>query len=388
MSNTISPYDPIFYAQFGLQQLEKSLGLASRIYRGIDKDPQQPGSIIQLRRPGTFTAVAAPNVTPQDLVPESIQVTLDQWFEVKFALTDKELNYTQEQIIADHIRPAAVALADKIDQSLITLVKRYPYFNTVTLSSAAVTDILAARKQLFNNRVPMDNLHMMIDGALEEKFLALAAFSQYQGAGDTGVSTQGRGTLGTKFGFEIFANQNVNTFTSGTCADTTGAIDYGSGTTAVYAKGATTIHIDALTSGGTANAGDILSITGDPYQYMITADTTFTSGEADVVIEPGLMQAVDENTVVTLLQPGGNAATRTQNFAFHRDAMVLAMAPLSTLGNQLGAKVESVTDPITGLSLRSRMYYDGNNSKTYVCLDVLYGIKVLNNHMGTRLMAA
>jgi hypothetical protein len=387
MPNSITPYDPIFYAQQGLTQLEKSLGLAARCYRGYDKNPQQPGSVIQVRRPGTFTAAAAPSVA-QDILPSSLQITLDQWYEVKFALTDKELNYTQEQIINDHIRPAAVALADKIDQSLVGLVKRFPYFTTVTLSSAAVTDITAARRSLFNQRVPLDDLHMMIDGYLEEKFLSLAAFSQYQGAGDAGVSAQQRGSLGTKFGFEIFSNQNVDSFTSGTCADVTGAIDFGSGTTAVYAKGATMVHIDSVTSGGTAKAGDILKITGDPVQYMITADTTFTSGEADVTIEPGLSQAVDENTVVDILQPGGNNATRTQNFAFHRNGLCLAMAPLSTLANQLGARVESVTDPITGLSLRSRMYYDGDNSKVIVALDVLYGVKVLDNNMGVRLMAA
>jgi len=387
MGNSITPYDPIWYAQFGLQQLEKSLGLAGRVFRGVDKAPQQPGSVIQIRRPGGFTAQAAPSVA-QDLKPTSVNVTLDQWYEVKFALTDKELNYTQEQIINDHIRPAAVALADKIDQALIAQLKNFPWFTSVTLSSAAVTDITAARRALFMNAVPLDDLHMMIDGYLDEKFLALAAFSQYQGSGDAGVSTQMRGALGTKFGFEIFSNQNVSTFTSGTCADTTGAIDFGSGTTAVYPAGATLIHVDAMTSGGTAKAGDILKITGDPQQYVITADVTFTSGEADVTIYPGLSQAVDENTVVDIYQPGGNAASKTQNFAFHRNSLCLAMAPLSTLANQLGARVESVTDPITGLSLRSRMYYDGDNSKVIVALDVLYGVQVLNPNMGVRVMAA
>jgi hypothetical protein len=386
MSNNTTPYDPIWYAQFGLQQLEKSLGLAARVYRGVDKAPQQPGSVIQLKRPGTFTAQAAPSAA-QDLGPVSINVTLDQWYEVKFALTDKELNYTQEQIINDHIRPAAVALADKIDQALVALLKRFPYHTSVTLSTAAVTDITAARRVLFTNRVPLDDVHMMIDGYLEEKFLGLAAFTQWQGAGDVGVSSQMRGTLGTKFGFEIFANQNVGTHTSGTCADTTGAIDFGSGTTAVYAKGATMIHVDGMTSGGTAAAGDYIIISGDSQPYAITAAVTFTGGEADVYIDPPLAQAVDEDTVVTLYQPAGNGATRTENFAFHRNGLCLAMAPLSTLANQLGARVETVTDPITGLSLRSRMYYDGDNSKVIVALDVLYGVKVIDNNMGVRMMA-
>lgn len=383
MPNTITPYDPIFYAQQGLLQLEKALGLAARVFRGYDKTPQQPGSVIQVKKPGTFTAQNAPS-SAQDLAPSSVNITLNQWKEVKFALTDKELNYTQEQIIADHIRPAAVALADNIDQALIAQVKYFPWFTSID-STPDIADLTALRKALFNNKVPMDDLHLMVDGTMEANLLALAAFSQYQGAGDAGVNTQMRGALGTKFGMETFSNQNVVSFLSGTCADAVGAIDSGS---TGYTKGATTLHIDSVTSGGTAKAGDILSITGDTQQYVITADVTFTAGEADVTIAPALVQDVAEDVVATVLQPGGNAASKVQNFAFHRNCMALAMAPLSTLANQLGAKVESVIDPITGLSLRSRMYYDGDNSKVIVALDVLYGVQILDYNMGVRGMAA
>ena len=384
MANTINPYDPLWYVQEALQQLEKSLGMAGRVYRGYDKNPQQPGSVIQIKTPGTFVAADAPSAA-QDLTPTSQQITLDHWREVKFALTDKELNQAGEVIIRDHIRPAAIALADDIDQHLVAEYIKIPWFTDVTLASASVADITAARRALFQNKVPQDDLHMMVDGYLEEKFLALAAFSQFQGGGDMAVQTQQRGTLGQKFGFEIFSNQNVASHTIGTCADGVGAIDFGSGTTAVYAKGATMVHLDAMTSGGTAKAGEILQITGDPQQYVITADVTFTSGEADVNIYPGLSQAVDENTVATILTAAAAPTTKAQNLAFHRNAFALAMAPLTTMPRELGARVESVTDPITGLSMRSRIWYDGSNSKIYVALDVLYGVKTLQPNMAVRM---
>lgn len=60
MSNTLSVYDPLFYAQEALIQLEKALGMAGRVFRGYDKSPQQKGSVISIRRPSTFTALAAP----------------------------------------------------------------------------------------------------------------------------------------------------------------------------------------------------------------------------------------------------------------------------------------------------------------------------------------
>ena len=56
-------------------------------------------------------------------MPDTVTVTLDQWWGVKFSLTDKELTYTKEQIITEHIRPAAYAVADKIDQSVAALMR-------------------------------------------------------------------------------------------------------------------------------------------------------------------------------------------------------------------------------------------------------------------------
>ena len=65
------------------------------------------------------------------------------------------------------------------------------------------------------------------------------------------------------------------------------------------------------------------------------------------------------------------------------------MAPLSTLGREVsGAKMETVVDPVTRLALRSRMFYDGTNSKVIIALDVLYGVAVLRPNLIVRLLNA
>lgn len=376
MANVLNLYDPLFYAQEGLIALEKALGFAGRVYRGIEKDPQQKGSVIAISRPSTFVAQDAPS-TAQDLTPGNVNVTLAFWKEVKFSLTDKELTFTTEKIIEDHIRPAAYALADDIDQRLALLYKDIPWYITTT-SPAAVADITNARKVLFNNRVPMDPamLRGVIDGTLEAEFLNLEAFSQAQGAGDVGVATQQRGTLGQKFGIEWSANQNVATHTAGVSADATGTL------TGAHALGATSITIGAITIGGTLKKGDTLVIAGNAQRYAATADVTADgAGAAVIPITPPLVQAYSNASVVTIALVSG-----VQNLAFHRNAFALAMAPLTTIGNQLGARIESVTDPITGLALRSRMFYVGDTSKVYVALDVLYGLQTLDPNLAVRIV--
>jgi len=384
VSNNINPYDPIWYAQEALIQLEKALGMAGRVHRGHDKTAQQKGSTIQISQPGTFTAQDAPS-TAQDLNPESLTITLNQWKEVKFKLTDKELSYTGEKIITDHIRPAAYAIADNIDLALNALVKQIPWYYDITLATAGVEAITTGRRILFNNQVPMNDLHFEVDGYLEEALLKLAAFTQHQGAGETGVQSQLRGSLGTKFGVEVFANQNVISQTSPDWTDMAGAVNEAAG----YAVGSTSIAIDGLDATGAIKAGDILVITGHTQQYAVTADVTLVAGAGTVSISPAIRgAALVDNQVVTLIPAGGDNTTKTQNVMFHRNAFALAMAPLPTIAQQLGARVETVVDPITGLAIRSRLFYDGDTSAVYVALDVLYGLKTLNPNLAVRGRAA
>jgi len=379
MSNTLGNYDPIFYAQEALIALNKALGMAGRVHRGYDPNPQQKGSVINITRPSVFEATnvnTSTGGTTQELTPENVSITLDTWKEVKFGLTDKELSFTKEKIITDHITPAAYALADAIDLSLVGLYKKIPWKEAIS-STPVVADITGVRKALFNNKVPMNDLHFMVDGSVEAGLLALSAFATADGAGQVGVDTQLRGSLGTRYGFEFFANQNTPAHTSGTMADTAGALN------ADADKGATSIVIKSLTNDQTLKIGDIIKITGDAQQYVVTADYTI-SNATTVAIYPALAKKNLADALVTVILPSGTGATKNQCLAFHRHAFALAMAPLSDMGGRLGAQIATVADPVTNLSIRSRLWYEGNTSTVKVSLDALWGVAVLNPNLAVR----
>ena len=379
MSNTLGNYDPIFYAQEALIALNKALGMAGRVHRGYDPNPQQKGSVINITRPSVFEATNVNTTTggtTQAVTPENVSITLDTWKEVKFGLTDKELTFTKEKIITDHITPAAYALADAIDLSLVGLYAKVPWKEAIS-STPVVTDITGVRKALFNNKVPMNDLHFMVDGSVEAGLLALTAFATADGSGQAGIDTQLRGSLGTRYGFEFFANQNTPAHLSGTMADTTGALN------ADAEAGATAIVIKSLTDGQTLKAGDIITITGDAQQYVVTANKTISSATT-VAIYPALAQKNLADAVVTVVLPSGTGATKNQCLAFHRHAFALAMAPLSDMGGRLGAQIATVADPVTNLSIRSRLWYEGNTSTVKVALDALWGVQVLNPNLAVR----
>lgn len=375
-TNTLGNYNETFFAQEALIQLEKVLGMAGRVYRDYNADPQTKGSTIQVRRPSSFSAQAAPS-SDQNVTTDSVAITLDQWQEVKFSITDKDLSLSSDRLISDHIRPAAVALADKIDQSLAALYKDVPWYTTMS-NPPVLSDITAIKKIMFANKVPLIDesmLHFMIGGTEQAAFQnAMTTLSNPQASGLRD------GSLGRLYGFDTWANQNAPSHTSGVASDKVGAL------TADAAAGATTLAIGSFEASGTVVAGDIVIITGDPQQYVVTAGATASSGAiASLAIAPALKQAATSSTVVTF-QLGGSA--KTQNIAFHRNAFCLAMAPLSEMGNQLGARIATISDPISSLSLRSRLFYDGDNSRVKVALDVLYGVKTLDPNLAVRGFAA
>jgi hypothetical protein len=372
---TLGNYNETFFAQEALIQLEKVLGMAGRIHRGYSSDTKARGDTISIRRPASFTATDMP-ATASDVLTDSVNITLNKWKGVVFGLTDKDLSLSADQIITDHIRPATVAIADNVDQACAALYKDIPWVIAQT-ATPVLADIPAIRKIMMDNRVPLGDktaLHYMIDSTTELAYLnALAAAGQQANTQDPSLR---EGSMGRLYGFDTWANQNTPSHTSGVAADATGTVD------GVNAIGATSLLFSAVTAGITYKIGDTFSIAGDTQRYVVTADGTDADGSAaSVSFAPALKVATAGTEVITFTL---NGSAKGQNLAFHRNAFALATAPLTAIGNELGAKVAVVADPLTNLSIRSRMWYDGNNAKVMVGLDILYGVKTLDCNLAVR----
>lgn len=401
MANTLGNYNPEFYANEALIQLYKALGMAGRVHRGAEQERNsagnQKGDTINLKRPTKFTAaehVAGTGSTAQDVVGENIAIVLNNHQEVKYKLTDRELAYTTEQIITDHITPAAYALADKIDQDLHALGSRVgpKAFVSGTASSAFIT---GPRKVLRNNEVPMDPgmIHYLVDSGMEAAFLDLGIFHEARITGDgANQAALMNGSLGQRFGVEVFATQNADVDVaalSSTATASAASGDVVGALTADFAANVSTITVDGFTGTETVQIGDTFSIAGDPTVYTLTAATAWSTGAGTLTFYPALRRNVANNDVVTFnLLNAIEEAAHVRNLMFHRNAFALAFAPLPMTGDGRGAEMATVTDEITGLSVRARMWYDGGTASNFVALDALYGTQVLDPMLGVQVKRA
>lgn len=391
MANSLGAYNATFFAQEALIQLEKALGLASRVYRGYEAERASYGlgDTVNVPVPSSFAAqdhAPGSGSTAQDIDAGTVPIRLDRHKEVKFAVSDRDLAYASERIIDDHLRPAAYALADSIDQDLCGLYRFVPWAVDVA-GSAGAGWVTAPRRRLRELLVPVDdgNLHLMVDPAIEQDFLGLDIFHAALVTG--GTANQDallRGSLGTRFGAEIFVNQNVRAHAAGTLiatgSDVEGVLD------GAVSQGAASLAVDGFASGATVKAGDSFVIEGHAQRYVVTEDATLAGGAGTLAIHPAAVTDYGNGAVVSFEDGTGSAAgSFSANLMFHRNFAALVLAPLPATGDGRGAQIESVTDPVTGLSLRARMWYDGDTATNYVALDVLYGLTVLDGNLAVRL---
>ena len=403
MTNILGNYNVTFFANEALIQVFKALGMAGRVHRGAEAERNSAGNslgdTINLRRPSHFTAaehVAGTGTTAQDLVGQNVSITLDQHQEVKFQVSDKELAYTSERIINEHIKPAAYALADKIDQDLYTLGNKVGPKTTVS-GSASSSFITGPRKVLRGNEVPMEGgmIHYAIDTGMEAAFLDLGIFHEARitGEGNNEAALM-RGSLGERFGVETFVSQNADVTPTTMSSTVTASDDSGDNALAVnnasgYDANTTTIAVDGGNAAETLQVGDTFTVAGDSTTYILTAATTLSSGAGSITFYPGLRKSVADNAVVSfVLLDAIQEAAHYRNLMFHRNAFALAFAPLPRTGDGRGAEIETVTDEESGVSLRARMFYDGDTATNFVALDALYGTQVLDGQLATRVNRA
>jgi len=383
MANTLGAYNPIFYAQEVLRIMMEMYGMINRVNRTFEDERKSfdRGEYISIKRPSAMTTQAGANGTIADLTTETVQIQLSNWREVKFAVNDKEYAFSKDELIRDHIAPAAYALGNYVNTQLTLLAKDIPWFSPWT-GTIVSSDVTAGMKVLKDTGAGVagdsENIHMGIDTTVSAALQGLSDFNAANIAGNTNTALVNGKNPG-RFGVgDFFDDQTFASFTSGTIVS--GASDLAGALSANVALGATSFPMDSLAASETVVKGDSFVVAGSSQRYAITAPVTLSSNAMTVVVTPPAAIAYTSGDVVTFeTKATAYADAYEPNLLFHRDAFALVTAPLpdASLGN-LGVDVFTATDPVSGLSVRARRAYVDASSKVAVTVDVLFGGKTLN----------
>ncbi len=358
----------------GLPALRKACVMSRMVRTDFSMELSKVGKTIDLPVPSDLTvsdvtSTSTP-LSPTALTPETKQISLNKWKRVHFALDDQELTQIEysQNFVPMQMEAAFKALGEQVNADLMALYADvYGYVGTAATTPFATTVAAAtdARKALANQLAPFSPRYGVLNPDGMANALALAAFSNLQQTGDSGVIIEG--LLGRKFGFDWAEDQQIPSHTAGTGASY--LINNGGG----YAAGIKTVTVD--TGSGTILVGDIVTFAGVTGTYVVTSALSGNSFS----FYPGLAGAVADNAAVTL------KATHVSNLAFHRDAFALCVRPLDDVAQKLIPSLQIVTmqDPLSGIPVRLEI--SRQNKQTLFDMDILYGVKTLRPEYACRI---
>ena len=356
MANDLTAYIQPLLA-LGMRSMRARAVLPRILNHNYDPAPGAKMSQVQIPIPSAITATdvvpghVAPDTGP--IVPTFKMITVDQWKEAAFTLTDKDLMQISMGIIPIEADEAVKAIVNAMETNLWGNVLLIPYENgtagTTPFAVNATTGLndmsayINARKGLNVRNVPDDNRIAIIDPDAAGNLLQGRQFIDAAWRGDTG------GIINGQIGFKLGANWlESNVVPTNTATPLTAGAATVNG---VNAAGATTVSIAKATNASPLIKGNTLTIATGPAAgiYRVTANVSLIVGNTSVGINPGLRGATAGGEAVTL------TATAVQNALIHRDAIGFVTRPLDESVPQAGrslAAFDSIIDPVSGLVLR------------------------------------
>lgn len=257
------------------------------------------------------------------------------------------------------------AIAQAVDEDLLNEVANISASVSGTANPTNLSDIASLSKTLDIAKVPMDQRRLVLDPNHKYRYALTDNLSKvaYAGTGETLRNAE----LGRLYTLDTYMDQN--------CPGTLAAA---AGTATAFkitgSKGEMKVALSGVTAAtATVKKGDCFILDG--YRYHFTADATAAAG---AVAEVG----IDAELVKDYTDAKAYVANKIHSLAFHRNAIALVTRPLAL---PMGASKAAIVSH-NGLGVRVVYGYDQDTKTDTVSLDIIYGIKTLDETMAVKLV--
>lgn len=410
MTSTVLTADVIATAALAI--LKNELGWVTKLHRAYESEfantvnGYKVGDTISIRRPADFTVRTGATMNLQDVIEGKVSLAVDQQIGVDFSFTSTDLTLKIDQLAERVMKPAMRNIIEHMANDVATQMYRgcYNWAGTAGQTINSFTDFAEGPKRLDLMAVPTSDRCAILSP--NDHWALVSAQTQLYNTGTEG-SAYKNGSLGMIGGVDTYMSQVTPTHTAGTRTNTTPLVD-GASQEVTYDTAKNTWTQTLVTDGHTANvtikAGDVFTI-ADVYmvnpktktattvlqQFVVTTDTTAASNAANdtnLTISPPIIVSGPHQTVSA--SPANDAAITfvgsastgyVQNMVFHKNAMALAVVPMELPQAQPGASRKSEE----GFSVRVIPGYDIVNDVSKWRLDLLYGRKLIDPRLITRL---
>jgi len=346
------------------------------------------GDTIQVKRPAVYVADEfGGTINLQDINPFPVLVTMNHHADVSVEWTSKEAAMELDDLEEDVLRPALVAIAEKVNNDGLDLYKWVGSYNgTAGTTPDGLEDIKDIRVTLNKAKAPMMDRYGVWNPDADGELSIVDAIVSAEKSGSTAALREG--AIGKIQGINNYMTQAIKTHTAGlytALADVTGTIVVANN--AVDTLTGLTYSSVVLTSAAGASTatllqGDLLTFAdenGKTYKVTVIENTSAAvAGVVTAKVFPAVEVAVTANAVTFAdVTSGGHVA----NLGFYKDAFGFVTAPLMQAEGADSAVVN-----YGGLSIRVVKAYDITTKETTMSLDFLYGYAPLYPELATRIL--
>lgn len=303
-------------------------------------------------------------ITNQDIRSSTRSMTIEKHYDTSVSVTAKEKKLDLESFSSQVIRPAAYALAEKVETYLASkFINAHGLYASSALFGSRA-DMAAARKEATLQQLSSTGRFCVVNLDLESTLLGADYFTTYNNRGEDGSKVFRDATMGHAMGMDFFAARHfpdTTTHLAGTSSG--GAItNHPAGDNSLI--GSTTLPYDGATTPN-FDAGDRIKVAGMKRPMKLAADQNAGSGNLTLV-DP-ITEVVPDNAAITII--GENQGTITfQGAMFDDRSMALAMPLLDPADDKPSFVVSN-----NGISLRVVQGYDMSTKKTTLSIDCLAG---------------
>jgi|LGOV01.1.fsa_nt_gb hypothetical protein len=385
-----------------IRNLENELVFSRGVNRGYDdrfaKAGAKIGDTVRIRMPNRFYAANGANFVSQDYTEANVSLQLAYRKHVGFGFTTQDKTLSLDDYSERTLKPAAIALANKLDLDALSVAAFAAYNNVGTpgttpgaasgsgVANTAGLDVLTnAGMFLSHFSAPAGENRMSVFNPTTMAGISKTLAGMYNDKSKISQIYRDGRMRGTHLGLGVGMDQNIATVTSGTRANGTanGANQTGANLAITAAGNAATI-----VKGERFTIANVYSVnpvnqqsTGQLQQFVVTANATMSAGGANTItISPSMVVAaanVANGTINALAANGaaltwaGNASTvGVQNLVYDKNSFAVATADL----DMPSGNVEASRANHNGLSIRVVKYYDGANDIENCRVDILYGL--------------
>jgi hypothetical protein len=411
MANTILTESRI--AREVMKAVKNNMVMGNSVHRQYKREfvnpkpsHRKPGSSISIEKPVKYRTKSGATMDSVDMYERTHTLTIDQRHHVALTYTMQEKTMDIVSFREKHITPAALALANKVDDYLTGMYQKiYNAVGTPGTTPSTFAQVSPAAVRLTDEAAPMEDRNMVFSPNTSMS-VANGISGLYNPAMVEGAVR--RGSIGEFAGFgSVKWDQNIRRHTTGTFS--TGSTPLVAGTTA---EGATSLATDGwANSTAVLKEGDRFTIAGvyavNPVsgrayswlrQFVVTSDVTSSgTGTATIPISPAIYssaagetylpyQTVDtlpaDNAAITVL--GSEDTAYEQNLCFQKNAIALVMCPLAE--PQGAAYAERITSD--GISIRYVVDYSIDSDEQKMRCDILFGADVIYPELATVLVGS